>query len=254
MKKALGFLAVVSASVMLMCASAYAATTYAVSTVAGEAGNTVEVPVTVTSDTTTDQINGYVITFKYDPAKVTPVASAADQGAGAGLDASGAACYATAGANFANGIIVADSIDNTDGTKTLAVAWAAADPVVLTQDELTQLADVDFQIADGVTENVTLEVQTATVAVNSTDAPADIQVASGAIELTSIIYGDVDNNGSVTTYDGSLAYQYALGLISLDDAAIVRANVDGNESITTYDGSLIYQYALGLLDKFPVEG
>lgn len=254
MKKALGFLAVVSASVMLMCASAYAATTYQVATVKGEAGNTVNVPVTVTSDATTDQINGYVVTFKYDPAKVSPVASAADQGAGAGLDSTGNACYATMGDKFADGIIVADSIDNTDGTKTLAVAWAAAEPVVLTQNELTELADVDFLVADGVTDDVTLEVQAATVATNGTDTPAVVNMASGAIELSSILYGDVDNNGSVTTYDGSLAYQYALGLIQLDADAIIRANVDGNESVTTYDGSLIYQYALGLINKFPIEG
>lgn len=253
MKKALGFFAVLAASAVLMCASAYAAT-YQVATVKGEAGGTVSVPLTVTSDTAGEQINGYVVTYKYDPTKVTPVLSTADQGQGVGKDAAGSDCYATAGTAFAGGVIVSDSISNADGTKTLAIAWAAASPVALTVNEAAQLADVNFTVASGVTENVTLEVQAATVAKNDTDAPATVTVANGAIELSSLLYGDVDNNGDVDSYDASLVLQYNLSLITLDADALKRGDVDGSGVVDSYDGSLILKYDLGLLSKFPVEG
>lgn len=254
MKKAFGFLAVLAASAVMMCASAYAATTYQVATVAGEAGGTVSVPLTVTADTADEQINGYVVTYKYDPAKVTPVLSTADQGAGVGKDSTGSDCYATAGTSFTDGIIVSDSIDNEDGTKTLAIAWAAATPVTLTANEVTQLADVSFTVASDATENVTLEVQAATVAKNGTDAPATVDVASGAIELSSFLYGDVDNNGAVDSYDASLVSKYNLSLITLDADALKRGDVDGSGVVDSYDASLISKYNLGLLLKFPIEG
>lgn len=250
MKKAFGFLAVLAASAVMMCASAYAATTYQVATVAGEAGGTVSVPLTVTADTADEQINGYVVTYKYDPAKVTPVLSTANEG----KDAAGGDCYATAGTSFADGIIVSDSIDNEDGTKTLAIAWAAATPVTLTANEVTQLADVSFTVASDATENVTLEVQAATVAKNGTDAPATVDVASGAIELSSFLYGDVDNNGAVDSYDASLVSKYNLSLITLDADALKRGDVDGSGVVDSYDASLISKYNLGLLLKFPIEG
>lgn len=246
MKKALGFLAVLTASAMLMCASAYAATTYSVATVKGEAGNTVTVPVTATADTTGEQINGYVVTFKYDPAKVTPVAQ--------GKDAADADCYAAAGEKFADGVLVADSIDNTDGTKTLAVAWAAANPVTLTQDELTQLADVDFTVAAGVTENVTLEVQAATVAKNGTDAPASVEVASGAIELNSGILGDVNDDGNVDGTDVTLLTQYVNKVVTdletTYPGADYRSNVNEDASVDGTDVTLLTQYVNKVITAF----
>lgn len=252
-KKALGFLTVTAAAAMLMCASAYAETTYAVSTVSGTAGSSVDVPVTATSTTDGDQINGYVLTFTYDSSKVTPVATTANQGNGVGKDLTGSDCYATMGDDFSDGIIVADTIENADGTTTLAVAWASATPVVLSANEASELAKVEFAVADDATGDVELAVQAATVANNSTDTPATVDVASGEIDLASVLYGDVDGNGTVTTYDGSLAAQYAMNLITLDADAIARANVDGEGSVTTYDASLICQKALDLITSFPVE-
>ncbi len=254
MKKAFGFLAVLAASAVMMCASAYAATTYQVATVAGEAGGTVSVPLTVTADTADEQINGYVVTYKYDPAKVTPVLSTADQGAGVGKDSTGSDCYATAGTGFADGIIVSDSIDNADGTKTLAIAWAAADPVVLTANEATQLADVSFTVASGVTENVTLEVQAATVAKNGTDTPAAVEVASGAIELSSIMYGDADDDKSITVNDADIVLQWSIDGTGYTELQKTIVDVDADDSITVNDVDLIIQKALnGDSFTFPVE-
>lgn len=262
MKKAFGFLAVLAASAVMMCASAYAATTYQVATVAGEAGGTVSVPLTVTADTADEQINGYVVTYKYDPAKVTPVLSTADQGAGAGKDSTGSDCYATAGTEFADGIIVSDSIDNSDGTKTLAIAWAAATPVTLTANEVTQLADVSFTVASDATENVTLEVQAATVAKNGTDAPATVDVASGAIELSSGLLGDVNNDGVVNATDITLTTQLVNKVYTSDSlnalyaGATTRANVDknadtnGDPIVNATDITLITQFVNKVITTF----
>ncbi len=74
-----------------------------------------------------------------------------------------------------------------------------------------------------------------------------------------IVYGDVDDNGFVESYDGSLILQYAVGLDPLgvplpwEDWRIIRADVDGNDSVEAYDSALILQYFVGLITEFPVE-
>lgn len=254
-RKALGFLTVTAAAAVLMCASAYAATTYAVSTVSGSAGSSVTVPVTATSTTADDQINGYVLTFTYDASKVTPVATTANQGNGEGKDLTGSDCYATMGESFSNGIIVADTIENEDGTTTLAVAWASATPVALTANEATELAKVEFEVAEEATGDVELTVQAATVAKNSTDTPDDtVVVASGSIDLASVLYGDVDGDTEVTPTDASLVARHAAQLTVLDDEYLTAADVDGDGEVTPTDASLIARYAAQLITAFPVEG
>jgi len=65
-----------------------------------------------------------------------------------------------------------------------------------------------------------------------------------------ILLGDVTGNGEVTSYDASLAAQYAIGLISLTADAVQRADVTENGQVSSYDASLIAQCAIGLIDSF----
>ena len=75
-------------------------------------------------------------------------------------------------------------------------------------------------------------------------APAALCVAAPPI------LGDVTGNEAVSSYDASLAAQYAIGLIDLAEDAALRADVTGNGDVSAYDASLIAQYAIGLIDGF----
>ena len=73
------------------------------------------------------------------------------------------------------------------------------------------------------------------------------------IEEGAILYGDVDGNGEIQSYDASLTLQAAVGLITLTTDQFIAADVDGNGELQTYDAALILQYATGLITVFPVE-
>jgi len=86
----------------------------------------------------------------------------------------------------------------------------------------------------------------------------------GAFEYTSSpmssVYGDVDFNGSVQSFDAATTLQYSIGMNpfpvvdpapwSSERATI--ADVDGNSIVQAYDAALIQQYVVGMLDSFPV--
>ena len=83
--------------------------------------------------------------------------------------------------------------------------------------------------------------------------PPDI----GAYEYTGtppILYGDVSENGEITSYDAALVAQHVVGIITLNAEQMVRADVSGNGSVTSFDAALIAQYVVGIIDEFPVEG
>lgn len=78
---------------------------------------------------------------------------------------------------------------------------------------------------------------------------------AGFYNFDEIIYGDVNNDESVTSYDASLTLQYSAGIIAdWEDWQIIAGDVDGNGSVTSFDAALILQYSAGLIDEFPVEG
>ena len=70
-----------------------------------------------------------------------------------------------------------------------------------------------------------------------------------------IIYGDVNGDENVSSYDAALTLQYSAGLISdWTEEQITAGDVNGDENISSYDAALILQYSAGLIDEFPVEG
>ncbi len=68
-----------------------------------------------------------------------------------------------------------------------------------------------------------------------------------------IIYGDIDNDGSVSANDALKALQYSVDKITLDKEGIVRGDVDGNLVVDATDALLILQYSVNKIDIFPVE-
>ncbi len=67
------------------------------------------------------------------------------------------------------------------------------------------------------------------------------------------LYGDINGNGEVTSYDAALAARYAVGLEVFTDEQRQKADVSANGEVSAYDAALIAQKAEGLIDRFPVE-
>jgi len=69
-----------------------------------------------------------------------------------------------------------------------------------------------------------------------------------------ILYGDIDGNGIVESYDASQVLQHYVGLITdWEDWQFTSADVDGNGLVEAYDASLILRFAVEMIDHFPVE-
>ena len=82
---------------------------------------------------------------------------------------------------------------------------------------------------------------------------------SGVCLLSSVCYGDVDNNTLVESFDASLVLQYFCQMepqgvpLPWEEWRQTISDVDGNTEIEAYDASLILQYSVDLIDIFPVE-
>ncbi len=68
------------------------------------------------------------------------------------------------------------------------------------------------------------------------------------------LYGDVDMNDEVQSYDASLILQYLVGYIELDDLQILIGDVNLSDELTALDASYILQYLVGLIESLPMEG
>ena len=76
-----------------------------------------------------------------------------------------------------------------------------------------------------------------------------------------VVYGDVDGNGAVESYDASISLQYFVGMdpiplidpLPWEPLRIMATDVDGNGAVESYDSSLILQYFVGIIDEFPAE-
>jgi len=78
--------------------------------------------------------------------------------------------------------------------------------------------------------------------------------AEASTSLGGVVYGDVNGDGKITSYDYTLVRDYVLRKISKfpDDNGIVAADVNGDKKITSYDYTLIRDYVLRRINKFPV--
>ncbi len=219
-------------------------------------GNTVDVPVMVIPDANeTAVVNGYVMTFTYDPKEATPVANG---------DANSP--YAKEGSAFTDGIIVSGIQSAANGKQTLIIAWASATPVQVKASEGTAketMAEVTFTVKDEAATSVPVDVamtqlvdeDNSTVKTNEEGGGItnDMVVETGQIDLADFIYGDVDGNGALQINDISLARRNLVGLITLDSDQIARGNVDTTEGISINDVSLMSRKLVGLIAKFPIE-
>lgn len=69
----------------------------------------------------------------------------------------------------------------------------------------------------------------------------------------SVVYGDLDNNGSVTVDDALTALQISVGKIQPIDGQLDAGDVDASGDVTVNDALLILQKAVGKIESFLVE-
>jgi len=68
------------------------------------------------------------------------------------------------------------------------------------------------------------------------------------------LYGDVDMNDAVQSFDASLVLQHIVGYIELDDIQQVIGDVNLSGELSALDASFILQYLVGLIESLPVDG
>ncbi len=100
--------------------------------------------------------------------------------------------------------------------------------------------------------NNTYSVVIDTAIFNNGENPVEMSHASIEI-LPKPVYGDVNQDGQVLAYDGSLILKYLVGMETLDYQAKINANVTLDSSISALDASVIYQYRAQLIDELPVD-
>jgi len=69
----------------------------------------------------------------------------------------------------------------------------------------------------------------------------------------SALWGDVNSDGWVDSFDASLIMKYDVMLIGDNDLELSVADVSGDGWVDSYDASLILKYDVMLITKFPVE-
>lgn len=235
--------ALVAVGTMALMAVGVQAATYSAGSSEAVDGRA-SIPVIVTPDAgETTQVSGYIVKFTYDNTKVTPVLQ--------GTDASEANLYAVAGADFSgtNSVLVADKTsDSTGNNETLAVAWASAAPVSVA--ETAEMAVVQFNVDDSVTENVPVAIEVVAVTndgITNVDDAASLKGTDGEIIVatgTVYLYGDADQNGVVGTNDADLALKWVLEGTTLTELQVKILDVDGNGTVGTNDADLILQKVL----------
>lgn len=73
-----------------------------------------------------------------------------------------------------------------------------------------------------------------------------VQTINGNITLIARVCGDANVDGAVFAEDASLTLQHSIGTITLTPQGIVNADVDETGSITSFDAALILRNVLGL--------
>lgn len=198
--------AFVAVGAMALMAVGVQAATYSAGAVSPEAG-VASVPVVVTPDAgASESVNGYVMTLTYDKTKVTPKVAAAD--------ATGADCYAKAGTSFADGVLVSDIVKEEGNNVTLAVAWASATPVTVT--EAANMATVDFAVADTATGDIPINVSLAALTSDGSALTDVTTVTTSNGEITingsNFLRGDANGDGVVDAKDAALVLQSLVDL------------------------------------------
>ena len=67
------------------------------------------------------------------------------------------------------------------------------------------------------------------------------------------LWGDVDGDGIVDSYDATLLLQCDVGMIGMNGLCVQNMDVSGDGVVDSYDATLILQYDVGMIQTFPAE-
>ena len=83
--------------------------------------------------------------------------------------------------------------------------------------------------------------------------PAVTDILGGIFEhQVQRLAGDVNEDGTISSYDASLVLQHTVYMLSLNSMQQKIADVSGNEEVRAFDGALILRRAAGIITTFPV--
>lgn len=86
----------------------------------------------------------------------------------------------------------------------------------------------------------------------TTTAPPTTSSPTSTPTMPPIKYGDVNNDGLITSTDVSMVERYVLGSITLSSTAMRNADVNVDSRINSTDASFIGRYILGMVPSLPV--
>lgn len=74
-----------------------------------------------------------------------------------------------------------------------------------------------------------------------------------AIDELNLLYGDVDQDGTITAADALMALQHSVQLRTLEGQQFLCADVDMNNKVNSTDALYMLMYAVKLIDQFPAQ-
>ena len=230
--------AVVLGTMMFASVTVHAATTYKVGAVNGEKGGEVTLPISVVSSDGNDMLNGFIVELKYDATMVLPVQNQNDD------DEALLSLYGST--PLTEGVFVADRLEAGKGTseEKLAIAWAAASNHKVSKTGEV-LANVTFKVAENVTaDSIPVYITVKQVATDANTLDTTFEASAGSIDLASILYGDADGDGLVTSGDATRILQHIAKVPGkiLEGTQLQAADVDGSEGVTSGDATTILMY------------
>lgn len=88
---------------------------------------------------------------------------------------------------------------------------------------------------------------------SSSDDSSSEDNSSEEPSTESIVYGDVNGNGTVEILDATMLQRSLAQIITLDEGQLKRADVQGDGGVAIMDATLIQKKMAKAIDKFPVE-
>ena len=120
---------------------------------------------------------------------------------------------------------------------------------------VTSISFVTDKIEEGTTYYVKMGATNLATPATATFSLAAAGGDEGGDEpvVPTVVYGDIDVNGSIELRDAILTLQIATGTLVGTTDQITASDVDGNGSVELRDAILVLQKATGTITSFPVE-